>query len=168
MDMIQLGSFFPVVEPDDKGQLHTRMYPTIEMEQDPDRAGHARLKRRQRGSPVRWGMSYVGIGYAGNPFTVAAGVALGQTVAQIQEPGYLGHLVIQGGPAAGTLFLTDLSRGGDRLFSQRFPAGVFDPWAMASLNPILGHFIDTTIQLSLDIFNGGAGPVVFSLGFTLI
>src|SRR5512137_1909290 len=98
LDLVEIPPYYPVAEKDESGKVVTRMFPTqVEMEKDPERPGFMRLRQRKKGSPVRFGQSYVAAGFPANPYTIAAGVALGPTPLPIQEPGYLGRFVIQGG-----------------------------------------------------------------------
>lgn len=136
------------------------------LEPDPKTPGFARLARLERGSPVRWGLSYVAASFPANPITILAGAATGDLVVPFREPGYLGKLGIDGLPATATVYLTDVSRNNDRFSSGNTPARYFDP--LSRMNPVLGHYVDTTTNVTFNMANLGLGPVVIGVGFSLL
>lgn len=136
------------------------------MEPDPDRPGYARLKPLSRGSPLRFGLSYVVASYTANPLTIAGAGVSGDLFIIPQEPGYLGKLVIVGLPVTASVFVTDVSRNGDRFFSGGTPAQMFDP--LSRVSPWFGHYIDTTSRLSFNIQNTGGAAVALGIGFALL
>lgn len=168
MRMLQLPPAYPIATRNAKGELQTAYLPCGPlMEPDPNNVGHARLKAMHRGSPVRYGLSYVGVGLD-NPVVVPAAGATGdlQFRDNIQEPGYLEFLQIVGVPVTPTVFLTDVSRQGDRFFSGDIPAQIFDPFAFNA--PIFGHYIDTTVSLQLNIRQTTAVNINLGIAFTLM
>jgi hypothetical protein len=164
---MQLPPAYDHVILDEKGNTKVVRYQCgPRMEPDPKNPGRARLQQLDRGSALRFGLSYVALGFQANPVAILAAAASGQLAFAIVEPGYLGEFIIQGAPATATVWVTDLSRGGDRMFSGLVPAGIFDP--VSRVHPMFGHYVDTTTRLEFNIQNIGAGPVSLGVAFTLI